>query len=1849
FPIQLAAGSPLFVDQTRRNYYPAPLSEAIDSSIDTITDRTGFITIRDPLGIGVSPIKTPTVDAYGQTRGDDPDVTTPAAQGANVFKDRGAIDRVDFFRPTAYFSTPLDQAASDLDSDLNDVWLNLPGTVRELIISLSDVGIGIDDGFVLLDGSQFKLYMDDGVKQATDLPDLPSGTVVTEGLLTQGVDYVFVYNSVTNEVIFRSTTAFPFERKYRITIDNNGTSPTDTVNGVRDLAGNYLAPNRTDGTTQFTLLLTDGVNDPPVNTIPLGQTTPEDTSLTFSVAGGNAISVSDADVWLGNNTLRVRLEATNSALTLSRTTGLTFSAGDGTNDATMEFTGLVDDINRALDGMTFRPDDDYFGTATVTITTNDLGGFTGPPTPPPAPQQDVDVLSIVVTPVNDAPKFSIPSLTQANENEGNAGRTVVGFATGINAGAANETPPQTVSVQSIVVSQILSGPWTTSNFLATNGLGQPDISLNLVTGDLFFRTSTDVNGSATISITLVDSDGAQRTKSFTLTIDPINDAPVYTTNIVTDAPGDNGIGNLAIDAAGTITIDEDGGRQLTTAVTVDFVNQFAPAAATALDEIGLPQTTTWSVSSPVILPGGNLVFTRFEVDNAGNITFQTAQDTAGSATFTLTLQDNGGTANGGVDLLARTFTIVVRQLNDAPVAISADNYFVDEGYDLTLDASASYDPDTFFGDALTFDWDLNNDGIFETAAGGLTLRTVTWAYLAGLGISAPGLYPIRLRATDLSAVTNVDTATVTTLIVDYGDAPDTYKTFKSSGGAAHTINGTLYLGSTIDKEQTGQPNATATGDGADEDGVIFLTSFESDPTRILPAYVDVISSAAGKVDMWLDLNLNGEFDHATEHLNNGVSFSVNPGTNRLFFTIPSGTPVGNSMLRVRLSSAGLLQPSGRANDGEVEDYAVEIVSLQAPTTPTFTRPFDFNLADGRMPQTSDLTPEVAWTPRLENYSYDLEVRNASNVVIFTQTDTTLTSFDMPTLAAGIYTATLTAYNKVDVAAAPAVYQFEVVPVVVATPSGDVQTYRPTISWNHVEGTKTYSIELESLTTGQQFFFTVDATTASPPNQLVLTNDLAIGQYRVRVRATDAVDNPGNWSAFSNFNVRTPVTITAPTGSVTNVRPQITWNAVPGAVRYSVTLFNVTDNVTTASVSNVLTNNWTPTSNLPLATYRITVVAFNSAGDTTLPNPEYLFNVSPVPVVVSPSGSIPDSTPTFSWNAVAGADRYELIVSRGYGDFGVVFTESNLTGTQYTRTAALPLARYTYRIRAINEPGNGSTGSAVISSFSATTAFTVTERPTVTSPAATTFLERPVITWTAPIGSSSAMVNSQVWVNKIEKNSQGQPYNVTILNQANIPGNSFTVNQDLILGTYVVWVRTYSTVDPAAVSEWSIAKTFRVTTKPTAIGPTGRTADATPTLTWAGVPGGQTYRVYVSSVSNNVVAYDVSGLNALNYTIPSNLPIGRYRFWVQATSAFGDVSAWSDGKDFQVVTSPTLSGPSSSTFNTRPSFTWTNMAATLNGVPAGAQFYDFRIDRVLRISVQTNYILAEGLTSTGYNVSTDLPSGIYRAYARARRSDTQGDYTVALEFFVGGRPVVNVLGTTTNTTPTFTWKTVDGASGYEIFIQLATALPGAPPLIRQTNIGSTSYTVQTALAKGAYRVWVRAINAATGAFSLWSEGASTNFTIADASDSTSVPTVSEFVLTTMPLSLLESSTESAISMLPAVISGSEYQAVVSDVFQPAEMKPVVQPVPSAEPVGIMETELADQADEILSSWDQQLWWDASENEQSAVIAAEPAAAIRSVTDGTSKTRSGTVGFFGALLALAPKSLRRRRAKEERSEN
>ena len=116
---------------------------------------------------------------------------------------------------------------------------------------------------------------------------------------------------------------------------------------------------------------TAAYNAAPVNQIPADQTFAEDTALVFDSAHGNLISISDTDA--GSDPVEVQLAVTNGTLSLSHTTGLTFSHGHGTADNVMDFSGSISNINAALDGMTFNPVSNFNGKAMLQLVTNDLG------------------------------------------------------------------------------------------------------------------------------------------------------------------------------------------------------------------------------------------------------------------------------------------------------------------------------------------------------------------------------------------------------------------------------------------------------------------------------------------------------------------------------------------------------------------------------------------------------------------------------------------------------------------------------------------------------------------------------------------------------------------------------------------------------------------------------------------------------------------------------------------------------------------------------------------------------------------------------------------------------------------------------------------------------------------------------------------------------------------------------------------------------------------------------------------------------------------------------------------------------------------------------------------------------------------------------------------------------------------------------------------------------------------------------------------------------------------------------------------------------------------------------------
>lgn len=184
----IAPAANVFVSPTELVFDPASGSPLIDSSIDSLPDRPGMVSIRGPLGLERSPILAPRVDVNGQLRIDDPNVDSPSGLGENVFKDRGSADRADQAGPIGRIVSPADNdaAGQDLNPAVNVVTFS-GSSAQAFEIQLVDgiapndpvPGVGIADGSVT--STSVLLFRDNQP-------------------LVEGVDYRFGYQPSTNTI-----------------------------------------------------------------------------------------------------------------------------------------------------------------------------------------------------------------------------------------------------------------------------------------------------------------------------------------------------------------------------------------------------------------------------------------------------------------------------------------------------------------------------------------------------------------------------------------------------------------------------------------------------------------------------------------------------------------------------------------------------------------------------------------------------------------------------------------------------------------------------------------------------------------------------------------------------------------------------------------------------------------------------------------------------------------------------------------------------------------------------------------------------------------------------------------------------------------------------------------------------------------------------------------------------------------------------------------------------------------------------------------------------------------------------------------------------------------------------------------------------------------------------------------------------------------------------------------------------------------------------------------------------------------------------------------------------------------
>ena len=165
--------------------------------------------------------------------------------------------------------------------------------------------------------------------------------------------------------------------------------------------------------------------------------------------------------------------------------------------------------------------------------------------------------------------------------------------------------------------------------------------------------------------------------------------------------------------------------------------------------------------------------------------------------------------------------------------------------------------------------------------------------------------------------------------IDFGDAPDTYGTTLAADGARHEPVGPT-LGWNRDAEEDGHPTAGADGDDTtdqpDEYGVRVGLVMPGQVGAVVMVPVQDAPNGA-KLDAWIDFDGNGTFDAGDQIAD---SIDVVEGENVIRFDVPDSAVAGQTYARFRLSTAGDLDPTGPANDGEVEDHMVTIYPSTAP-------------------------------------------------------------------------------------------------------------------------------------------------------------------------------------------------------------------------------------------------------------------------------------------------------------------------------------------------------------------------------------------------------------------------------------------------------------------------------------------------------------------------------------------------------------------------------------------------------------------------------------------------------------------------------------------------------------------------------------------------------------------------------------------------------------------------------------------------------------------------------------------------------------------------------------------------------
>lgn len=309
---------------------------------------------------------------------------------------------------------------------------------------------------------------------------------------------------------------------------------------------------------------------------------------------------------------------------LTNDTGATFAILDQLpTRGTLDFN--------ANGGFTYTPTANLFGTDTFTYRASD-----GPT------NSAITTVTLEVSAVNDPP--TIAAISNPTAVREDIGQQTVNFS-GVGAGG-NET-------QTLTITAVSSNPTLIPNPAVT--YTSPNAS-----GSLSYTPAPNQSGTATITVTVTDNGGTadggvnQFQRSFTVSVTAVNDAPTLD----------------AIDNPAPIL--EDAGTQ-----------NFSLTGISAGPVETQTLTVTATSSNTALIPNPTITYS--SPNATGNLAFAPVANQSGEAVITVRVQDNGGTANSGVNFITRSFTVSVTPVNDPPTP-SGESYSTTQNQPLFANA-----------------------------------------------------------------------------------------------------------------------------------------------------------------------------------------------------------------------------------------------------------------------------------------------------------------------------------------------------------------------------------------------------------------------------------------------------------------------------------------------------------------------------------------------------------------------------------------------------------------------------------------------------------------------------------------------------------------------------------------------------------------------------------------------------------------------------------------------------------------------------------------------------------------------------------------------------------------------------------------------------------------------------------------------------------------------------------------------------------------------------------------------------------------------------------------------------------